>query len=294
MSKNKKSPEFKEKVKALLFKKKIYEHKVKVAQNGANIKLAYVKAMEDRLSQLEEGSYEHCKLQNDLLEMRRDARDWVSDFKQYNNYYGFGLDSELKDTLSKKEYSKLEWESWKEEAEKMAERDLYGEVVFVAENIELPKIISRIQEKIDALEGFVSMTRSAIENYGDKDLEYYRLVNELFDAETHLITLTKRLRKRQDYYVNQFMPVYEKDMKECAEYLDTYLQYTSMVIEYNIDPQIKYMIDHYEEIKGIEEEKWLFFTALRERLKSIAKELGKDMETVKKFPRLDGFIKFFN
>jgi len=53
------------------------------------------------------------------------------------------------------------------------------------------------------------------------------------------------------------------------------------------------MIEQFEKHKEQDEDLWLFFTALRKRLKEIAIELKKNPEVLGKYAKLHGFVDHF-
>ena len=89
-----------------LYRKNILEHQIKVAEHGANISCAFVKAMEDEILSLENSfdangsrDLKYYKLRYDLLEAKKNATDYISDFKEYKGQYEEGVKEDLKKFL---------------------------------------------------------------------------------------------------------------------------------------------------------------------------------------------------
>jgi hypothetical protein len=265
------------KIKGLLYKKEMQEHKVAVAKNGTNVSMGYYKALEEELKNHSEYSLEYHRISYEILQVKTVANDWISDFKEFERYYTFGLAEEIKETMGDKAFNKLDFKSYEEDAKEMARHEIYGTVVRVADNIELPKIIDDIKEYIVVID---ELYNALIGKYEVDDtlteLDKCRIRKELFDLSLHKQTLEKRLNERTRYYVEQFLPMYEKDMKECETYLDTYLTYLNLLIASGVDPQLRFLLEQYENHKDDKEQLWLFFTALRARLGSIALHLKRE------------------
>ena len=65
-------------------------------------------------------------------------------------------------------------------------------------------------------------------------------------------------------------------MKEADERLEEMLSIGHKMVKFGIDPKLTFMLQEYENHKEDEEKVWLFYTALKSRLKSIAKAMRKD------------------
>ena len=97
----------------------------------------------------------------------------------------------------------------------------------------------------------------------------------MFDSINHIQTLRKRLNERKEYYVDTFLPKYKIELAEAKSRLKKYLEMAEEVVKLNIDYRMKFLLDEYDKHKKEEENLWLFYTALKTRLKNIQEELLK-------------------
>ena len=84
---------------------------------------------------------------------------------------------------------------------------------------------------------------------------------------------SKRLSERNDYYYNVFKPKFDKEMIEADKYLPLLLERAKELVKLNVDIKLNFLLDEYEKNKSDREKVWLFYTALKSRLKRIAKEM---------------------
>lgn len=266
-----------ERLKGLMYKKAILENQLKVARIGADTSCAYLKAIDEKMKQVPENSYELLKLRYDRMHVERRASDYIADFKEFQKNYEDGLIGEIQQASEREEFNEIGFHYLKEQADKLAEYELYGKVTVKPANVELVEVNKQVEDYIELLQTLITETQSVLEN--DKALSAYdraRMEKELFEYSLHLQAQQRRLNKRLQYYYEQFLPVYNKDMEECAQKLDQYLELGKKIVELGIDPQMAIMLAEYENHKDEQEQLWLFFTALRDRLKSIAKTAGRN------------------
>lgn len=281
-----------EKIKGLFFKKRILEDQLKVSNIGATITTKYLEAIEAKLKDLPEGSFERAKLEYDKIKMQREAADYISDWKEFRRNYEEGLIVELQQTLEREEFNEVGFHYLEEQANQLAEHELFGKVVVKPTNIELAEVNKEIEQYIEILKTLNTEIQAKLENDKSLDaLEKIRLEKELFDNSLHLQTQEKRLRKRMDYYINQFLPQYEEDMKECEQNLELYMSIAKQISEASIDLTIKAMLDEHDKHKDDPEQLWLFYTALRARLKAIKTAVDRNK---KKMPKAAEILKALN
>lgn len=273
-----------QKLQGLLYKKTILENQLKTARVGADTSCAYLKAIDEKLKQLPEKSFDWLKLNYERIHVQRVASDYIADFKEFQKNYDDGLIMEIQQVTEREQFNEIQFHYIKEQADKLAQYELFGKVDVKPANVELIEVNKQIQEYIDVLTNLCTEAQVILEN--DKSLTAFdraKMEKELFEWYLHLQTQQKRLNKRLDYYNNQFLPMYNADMEECSKNLDRYLQILNRLIELNIDPQLGFMLKEYELHKEDEEQLWLFYTALRIRLQSIGKHIGRNR---KKFPHV--------
>lgn len=266
-----------QKLQGLLYKKRILENQLKTARVGADTSCAYLKAIDDKLKQLPEKSFDWLKLNYERIQVQHAASDYIADFKEFQKNYEGGLIMEIQQTTDREQFNQIEFHYIKEQADKLAEYELFGKVDVKPANVELAEVNKEIQNYIDILTNLCMEAQVILEN--DKSLTAFdkaKMEKDLFEWYLHLQTQQKRLNKRLDYYNNQFLPIYNADMEECSKNLDRYLEILNKLVELRIDPQLGFMLDEYEKHKEDEEQLWLFYTALRIRLQSIGKHIGRN------------------
>lgn len=265
-----------QRLKGLLYKKTILENQLKVSRIGADVSCAYLKAIDERMKQVPENSYEWLKLRYERMSVERKASDHIADFKEFQKNYEDGLIMEIQQVTEREQFNEIGFHYIKEQAEELAKYELYGKVSVRPPNVELVEVNKQIEDYIECLQNLITETQSVLEN--DKSLSAYnraKMETELFEYSLHLQAQQRRLNKRLEYYHEQFMPVYKKDMEECEKNLDRYMEIARKVVELNIDPTMNMMMDEHEKHKDEPEQLWLFYTALRTRLKSIAKHFSR-------------------
>jgi hypothetical protein len=103
-----------------------------------------------------------------------------------------------------------------------------------------------------------------------------KLEKEMFDNDIHIQTLKKRLANREEYYYNQFMPVYTIELAEAKEKLEAYYERGCKIAEKQIDPQLPFILQRYEDHRYEDEKIWLYFGALKSRVNGIIDEINGD------------------
>lgn len=277
-----------QKLEGLLYKKRILEHQIKVAGIGSEKSMKYAQELKKHIETLPDG-LEKNKLTFELMGVDRVASDFVSDFKEFRKLYEDGLIGDIQQTVEREQFNEMEFHYVQDRADKLAQYEIYGKTIVRPANVELPLINESIQKEIDLIKNLSEQIEQRL-TYDLSPLDRARLEKELFDLNLHGQTLQKRLNKRMEYYLEQFLPAYEKDMADCEKNLDRYLDIAKKLIELNIDIQLKFMFDEYEKHKDDKEQLWLFYTALRARLHAIGKVVGRNK---KKFPKVVDDLKEF-
>jgi len=115
------------------------------------------------------------------------------------------------------------------------------------------------------------------------EYEKAKLKLNVFKYNLHIQTNKKRLYEREDYYVNQFKPKYDKDMEEADMYLEKLLERAREIVKLDssLDFKLGFLLQEYEKNKDDREKVWLFYTALKSRLKKIGKEMRRNKGSFK-------------
>jgi hypothetical protein len=166
--------------------------------------------------------------------------------------------------------------AYKEEADKLAKNEIFGKCVKYPANIEHPQIIDSIKFLIENLESTNIEIHRKLVNDNLSELEICKLQKEIFDNDIHIQTLKKRLANREDYYYNQFMPIYTVELAEAKEKLEAYYERGCKIAEKQIDPQLPFILQRYEDHKYEDEKIWLYFGALKSRVNGIIDEIKSD------------------
>jgi hypothetical protein len=166
--------------------------------------------------------------------------------------------------------------AYKEEADKLAKNEIFGKCVKYPANIEHPQIIDSIKFLIENLESTNIEIHRKLVNDNLSELEICKLQKEIFDNDIHIQTLKKRLANREDYYYNQFMPIYTVELAEAKEKLEAYYERGCKLAEKQIDVQLPFILQRYEDHRYEDEKIWLYFGALKNRVNGIIDEIKSD------------------
>ncbi len=270
------------KLEKLLYRKEVIEFTLNKYQNGAKINMELCDVIKDKITKDNyDSNYEYWKLKSELIEIEIKAKNYVTSYKntlrEYKDFIIPQIDEERK-KLSNKDLDKIEestqFKDYAETSKNLALYEIYGATTQTPANIEMPKIIDDIEKHLIILEEYklecVKELKTNSEGYKGAKLR-----KEIFDTLNHIQTLRKRLNERKEYYLKTFLPKYEIELAEAKEKLDSYLDIAKEVAELNVDFRMKFLLDEYEKHKSEEENLWLFYTALKTRLKNVQEELLK-------------------
>ena len=278
----------KNKLEKLLYRKKVLEFTLKKYQKGGFFYSELCEILKTKIKS-EKDKYLKVKFETELIKNEIEAANYITSYKnslsEYKDYLIPEIDSLKKEYPDKNGEPNIEFINFDEEAKDLAEYELFGKTTPTPANVELPKIIKDIENHIIILEKFSKAIDKKLKDKTDKDVDYdkIKLLIEKYNTENHIQTLRKRYNERKEYYIDIFLPQYEKDMKEAKVYLHKYLDIAKKVSDYNIDPRMRLLLQEYEKHKTDKEKLWLFFTALKTRLTSIKEELSTNKKAV--FPQ---------
>ena len=226
-------------------------------------------------------SLERCRLEVELDKQKWEVRNFVTTFKsnkrEYEHYIKKRIEEIGKGVLSKDEVVFIESEKL---AKDLVEYEIYGKTSQQADNIEFSEIIESEKEYIKILEKLLKENKKECKKA--KGYELAKLEKEQFDTEVHIKVLTKRLNSRIEYYTEQFLPVYKKELAEAKEKIEDYYNRGLEISKLGVDIQISFLLQKYEEHKTDEEKLWLYYTALRNRVDAIIKEIKSNHKNDKK------------
>ena len=214
-------------------------------------------------------------LEKSIHEAEIPMKHYITSFKQAKTEYENYIIPEIEKLVSEEEKKSIEFEDAEKLADELSNIEIYGSHSKQPDNVELIQVNEDIKHHIKLLKKLIEETNEQIKATNDSYL-LSKLNLDLFQHNMHLITNIKRLKEREDYYYNSFKPVYDKDMKEADKYLELMLDRARDIIKLGVDIKLGFLLQEYEKNKHDKEKVWLFYTALKSRLKKIAKEMRKN------------------
>jgi len=260
----------------LLVKKEVSENSMEKYARGCTIHSQLCDSIKEELLKKELTALSKSRLESELDKTQWEARIFATNYRSTNREYQFNLIPAIEKLASEKDKKTIKFIKYKDEADELAKHEIYGKAVKEPANIEHLEIITSIKKLLEILEKNIYGCKKEIEENKLGRYEIAKLNLELYNNEIHLITLTKRLRNRENYYYNQFLPVYVVELAEAKEKIDIYYERGCEIAEKGIDPQLPFLLQKYEEHKNNEERIWLYFTALKSRVNSLIDEINSD------------------
>ena len=260
----------------LLYKKQVSESSMEKYAKGFTIYSDLCEAIKTTLKDKKLSKLEKGRLQTELDKAEWEARIFGTNYKSTQREYQHNLMPSIEKIASDEDKKSIKFIAYKEEADKLAKNEIFGKCVKYPANIEHPQIIDSIKFLIENLESTnVELNRKLVNDNLSK-LEICKLQKEIFDNEIHIQTLKKRLANREEYYYNQFMPVYTIELAEAKEKLESYYERGCKIAEKQIDPQLPFILQRYEDHRYEDEKIWLYFGALKSRVNGIIDEINGD------------------
>jgi hypothetical protein len=260
----------------LLYKKQVSESSMEKYAKGFTIYSNLCEAIKEKLKDKKLSKLEKSRLQAELDKSEWEARIFGTNYKSTQREYVHNLMPSIEKIATEEDKKSIKFIAYKEEADKLAKNEIFGKCVKYPANIEHPQIIDSIKFLIENLEATnVEIHRKLVDDELSK-LEMCKLEKEMFDNDIHIQTLKKRLANREEYYYNQFMPVYTVELAEAKEKLEAYYERGCKIAEKQIDPQLPFILQRYEDHRYEDEKIWLYFGALKSRVNGIIDEIKSD------------------
>lgn len=260
----------------LLYKKQVSESSMEKYAKGFTIYSNLCEAIKVELKNKKLSKLEKSRLQTQLDKAEWEARIFGTNYKSTQREYQHNLMPSIEKIATEDDKKSIKFIAYKEEADKLAKNEIFGKCVKYPANIEHPQIIDSIKFLIENLESTnVEIHRKLVNDELSK-LEMCKLEKEMFDNDIHIQTLKKRLANREDYYYNQFMPIYTVELAEAKEKLEVYYERGCKIAEKQIDPQLPFILQRYEDHRHEDEKIWLYFGALKSRVNGIIDEIKSD------------------
>tara|TARA_R110001606_G_scaffold391355_1_gene559357 strand:+ start:2550 stop:3407 length:858 start_codon:yes stop_codon:yes gene_type:complete len=267
------------KLQNLLYRKEMTFKLMGIWSKGIRMYSDYIYECKKRLDKLDkESSSDQLLLletQKNIHEADIPLKHYITSFKQARTEYDNYIIPEIEKSTSKEEKETIEFKDSQKIADEMSNIEIYGSHSKQPDNVELINVNEDIKQHISLLENMIKEIVDKLPSTTDSYLlAKYKL--DLFQYNLKLITNTKRLKEREDYYYNSFKPVYDSDMIEAAEYLAPMLERAKDIIKLGVDVKLGFLLEEYEKNKGDKEKVWLFYTALKSRLRKITKEMRRN------------------
>jgi hypothetical protein len=260
----------------LLYKKQVSESSMEKYAKGFTIYSNLCEAIKTTLKDKKLSKLEKGRLQTELDKAEWEARIFGTNYKSTQREYQHNLMPSIEKIATDEDKKSIKFIAYKEEADKLAKNEIFGKCVKYPANIEHPQIIDSIKFLIENLESTNVEIHRKLVNDNLSELEICKLQKEIFDNDIHIQTLKKRLANREDYYYNQFMPIYTVELAEAKEKLEAYYERGCKIAEKQIDPQLPFILQRYEDHRYEDEKIWLYFGALKSRVNGIIDEIKSD------------------
>jgi hypothetical protein len=260
----------------LLYKKQVSESSMEKYAKGFTIYSNLCEAIKTTLKDKKLSKLEKGRLQTELDKAEWEARIFGTNYKSTQREYQHNLMPSIEKIATEEDKKSIKFIAYKEEADKLAKNEIFGKCVKYPANIEHPQIIDSIKFLIENLESTNIEIHRNLVNDNLSELEICKLQKEIFDNDIHIQTLKKRLANREDYYYNQFMPIYTVELAEAKEKLEAYYERGCKIAEKQIDVQLPFILQRYEDHRYEDEKIWLYFGALKNRVNGIIDEIKSD------------------
>lgn len=265
-----------QKLVALLYKKEMSEKLMAKYAKSVALYSELINEIKIKLENKKLSKFEKSKLQIELDEYEWKARSFSERFKLTRRDYQHYVIPNVDKLATEEEKKEIEFINHQKEAEKLAEYEMFGKAVKLPANIEHPFVIDNLEKNIQYVEEFINQANHVINNGVLFPYELAKLKLELFEKELHLQTLKKRLNSRNEYYIEQFLPVYKVELAEAKEKVEAYYKRGNLIAKTGIDVQLQFILDKYSEHVNDDEKLWLYYTSLKNRINGIIDVIKKD------------------
>lgn len=258
----------------LLYRKSSLENLMNIWTYGIKLYSEYIDNCKKIVGDKNSSEFDVIEAKKNIHEAQIPLKHYITSHKLALRERDHYLLPEIEKHISEEEKKNVDFDSLKKQLEELAEIEIYGNYQKQPENVELIGVSKDIQNHIELLQESIDACAEAIQKSKD-EYETSKLKLDMFKMNLQLMTNNKRLKERQDYYYNVFKPKYDKDMVEAEEYLPKLLDRAKEIVKEGIDIKLGFLLQEYEKNKEDKEKVWLFYTALKSRLKKIGKEMRK-------------------
>lgn len=268
------------KLEKLLYRKESTIKLMNIWKKGIQMYAEYIEACKEIVNDTTKSKLEIAEAKKNIHETEIPYKHYITSLKLAEREYNNHIVPEIEKAASKKEKKSIELEDTQKMMEQLAHIELFGSHSKRPDNVELVEVSRDIETHIELLEELIETSSEIANTTQDKYLKA-KLNLDIFKLNLQLATNKKRLSERNDYYYNSFIPKFEKEMVEADEYLPLLLERAKELVKLNVDIKLAFLLEEYEKNKEDREKVWLFYTALKSRLKKIAKEMRKNKGSFK-------------
>jgi hypothetical protein len=268
------------KLEKLLYRKESCIRLMNIWAKGIQMYDAYIKICQEVVDHENSTNLDIIEAKKAIHECEIPLKHYITSHKLAQREHDHYILPEIEKNTTEEEREGIEFADTQKMVAELADIEIYGKHVKQPDNVELEGVSKDIQDYIDLLKTSVEVSSAHAENTDDALLKA-KLNLEVFKMNLQIMTLEKRLSERNDYYYNVFKPKYDREMIEADEYLPKLLKRAHEIVKLGIDPKLSFMLSEYEKNKEDREKVWLFYTALKSRLKKIGKEMRKNKNKFK-------------
>ena len=268
------------KLEKLLYRKKSTEYLLNIWSKGIKIYTEFVDTCDAVLKDESRSKMELSEIKIKRHEAEIPLNHYITSFKLARREYDHHIIPEIEKLATKEEQEGVLFIDLEKQAEELAKSEIFANHNKQPDNVELIQVNESLKNHISLLETLISESEKKISETKD-NYEKAKLKLDVFKWQLQVVTNKKRLYEREDYYYNQFKPVYDKEMEEADKYLDALIERAKEIVELGIDVKLTFLLQEYEKNKSDKEKVWLFYTTLKSRLNKIGKEMRKNKSQFK-------------
>lgn len=268
------------KLEKLLYRKESTIALMGIWSKGIKMYSEYIKSCKEIIDDKSKSAFEIAEAKKNIHEAEIPYKHYITSFKLADREYNHHIIPEIEKIASKEEQMSIEFQDSEKMVKELAHIEIFGSHSKQPDNVELIEVSKDIEVHILLLKELIETSNELAIKTKDKHLAA-KLNLDIFKLNLQLITNHKRLSERNDYYYNVFKPKFDLEMIEADKYLPALLERAKELIRLGVDIKLNFLLEEYEKNKEDREKVWLFYTALKARLKKIAKEMRKNKSQFK-------------
>lgn len=261
------------KLEKLLYRKSSIENRMNIWSKGIKIYSNYI---DNNNKLLKDGSdWEKIESEINIHEKEPIIKHYITSWKLCKRELEEYIIPEIEKIVPEDEKKEIQFSDLEKEMKELSEYDLFGSHNKKPDNVELIEINEDIKKHMTLLKNIIeeSVKKSIKSN---DTYEIAKLELDVFKANLHLISNHKRLVDREEYYMVQFKPQYDKDYKEGVKYIDAYLKRAEELSKIGVDIKLGFLLQEYEKNKHDDEKFVLAYTTIKTRVDQIRKEMRRN------------------